>query len=228
MTQLGLPFIQRPSDINEDPRPGETPLRTQHRITLQKAWAARPVPGQTVIACDTTVLLDREMLNKPADAGEAWAMLRRLRGRAHQVQSCLVVLSGAAAGDAGDSADEVAASPAGLDIVTSEVWMRDYSDDAIASYIASGDPYDKAGSYAVQHPQFRPVTRIQGCPLNVIGLPLCVLRRRLPHVPASGPVCAAWFGCECPAHAPDDAHSVSGQPPNLKFPKFPRFAGQFP
>lgn len=194
---LGIPFEVRPSNVNEDPLPGETPLETQHRITVEKAqrvdggqgaedgnvpsFAARP-PSPLVIACDTTVLLDGDMLNKPADEAEAWSMLRRLRGRVHQVQSCLVIQQG----------DERI-----IDIINSDVLMRDYSDEEIAAYIATGDPFDKAGSYAVQHPQFKPVAEIRGCPLNVIGLALCRLRQHLPQLPPCEAVCERYSGKPC-------------------------------
>jgi MAF protein len=164
LAMLGVAFEVRPSHVNEDPLPNESPLETQHRITQLKAHTA--VNGANgddavvVIAADTTVLLDGEMLNKPVDVAEARTMLRKLRGRAHEVQTCVVVCEG--------QADETY-------VVSSQVFMRGYSDVEIESYIASGDPFDKAGSYAVQHPQFNPVQEIRGCPLNVVGLPLCVL-----------------------------------------------------
>jgi MAF protein len=192
LTQLGVPFSARASDVNEDPLPGESPSDTQQRITRAKAEAIaadlRVGAGEwVVIASDTTVLLDDEMLNKPADAAEAWSMLRRLRGRAHVVQSCLVVLEGGAGQEERCS----------IELLRSDVQMRAYDDEEIAAYIASGDPFDKAGSYAVQHPVFRPVEEIRGCPLNVIGLSLCRLRRHLPMLPDSSPVCNAWFGRSC-------------------------------
>ena len=186
------------TNVNEDPLPRETPLETQHRITRDKAQSSViGQPSQIVIACDTTVLLDGEMLNKPADADEARGMLHKLRGRTHQVQSAIVVRQG------GEDC---------IDVVTSHVTMRNYSDDEIETYIASGDPFDKAGSYAVQHELFRPVYEIRGCPLNVIGLSLCHLRVLLPYLPVSKPVCAAYFGQACPDRLDDLAHVVSGQP----------------
>lgn len=202
---LGVEFVVRPANINEDPLPGESPLETQHRITLEKARAAEeglgirdwgldsqqsPItnpqsPFTTLIACDTTVLLDGEMLNKPADEAEAWAMLRKLRNRAHEVQSCIVIKRGD---------EEIVA------MVSSQVVMRNYSDDEIATYIATGDPFDKAGSYAVQHEVFHPVAEIRGCPLNVIGLALCRLRVHLPQLPDCERVCAAYSGKTCAQH----------------------------
>jgi septum formation protein len=198
LRELGLEFEIRPSDINEDAWPGETPLETQKRVTMDKASAVARAQGEWVIACDTTVLLDGEMLNKPADAAEAWDMLRRLRGREHQVQSVIVLL-----GD--ERAD--------MDVVVSTVRMRSYTDEEIAVYIASGDPFDKAGSYAVQHPVFQPVAEISGCPLNVIGLSLCALRARFDDPDGfgkCGSVCEAWFGVPCPAVRNDPEHRVPG------------------
>ena len=205
---LGVSFEVRPSNVDEDPLPGETPLQTQRRITVDKAKAVlydgrrKTEDGQTavsrlpsfiVIACDTTVLLDGEMLNKPADEAEAWRMLRKLRGRVHQVQSCLVIRTG----------DQQI-----IDIVISDVQMRDYSDDEIAAYIATGDPFDKAGSYAVQHPAFKPVADIRGCPLNVIGLALCQLRKHMPDLPPCEAVCERYSGQSCPwSITLDDASS---------------------
>lgn len=182
LAALGVAFDARPSDVDETPLPGETPLDTQHRITLLKARAANS-DHDIVIAADTTVLLDGEMLNKPADADEARRMLRRLRGRVHEVQSCVVVKQGA---------------QEKMEIASSLVLMRDYTDEEIEAYVATGDPFDKAGAYAVQHPGFHPVAEICGCPLNVIGLPLCVLRRQLPQLPDPASVCLKISGRTCP------------------------------
>lgn len=185
---LGVDFDVIPSQIDETPLPGETPFQTQRRVTHDKAATVAKGLGDDrhlVVACDTTVLLEGDMLNKPADAAEARAMLGRLRGRAHEVRSCLVV-----ARDGVAQAAEVA----------SKVRMRDYADAEVDAYIATGDPFDKAGAYAVQHPEFRPVAEIAGCPLNVMGLPLCRLRGMLPDLPECGPVCATYSGRDCLAN----------------------------
>ncbi|MCS6847316.1 MAG: nucleoside triphosphate pyrophosphatase [Anaerolineae bacterium] len=227
LTMLGVVFQVCPADVDETALPGETPLETQHRITREKARIAQkrleiggcaaqveqspiahaisnlqsplptshsPVLNPTIIACDTTVLLDGEMLNKPADADEARAMLRRLRGRTHEVQSAIVVRQG---------------ERECMDIVSSQVAMRDYSDEEIEAYIASGDPFDKAGGYAAQHPTFQPIAQIRGCPLNVVGLALCHLRSLLPHLPDPAPVCRAFTGVPCPRVLDDPNHIVA-------------------
>lgn len=184
---LGVEFDVHPSHVDEDPLPGETPFQTQRRVTHAKAATVAATledASRWVIACDTTVLLDGDMLNKPADAAEARHMLARLRGRAHEVRSCVVV---ARAGVA--QAAEVATA----------VQMREYSDAEVEAYIATGDCFDKAGAYAAQHREFHPVARIVGCPLNVIGLPLCRLRGLLPDLPPSEPVRERYAGRPCAA-----------------------------
>jgi MAF protein len=198
LSALGLEFEIHPSHTNEDPLEGESPIETQIRVTLAKARATNKDANvdQIIIACDTTVLLNGEMLNKPLNEEEAWSMLRRLRNRVHEVQSCIVVKHG---------------EEESIDVVTSQVLMRDYTDEEIASYIASGDPFDKAGSYAVQHEAFHPVAEIRGCPLNVIGLALCRLRERVYELPECAQTCAAYFGEPCPTQLDISSHSVSGQ-----------------
>jgi predicted house-cleaning NTP pyrophosphatase (Maf/HAM1 superfamily) len=93
-------------------------------------------------------------------------MLQRLRGRAHQVYTALTIIDASS----GHSHTEIAVT---------NVPMRDYTDDEIEAYIASGDPFDKAGGYAIQNPQFHPVAALSGCYANVVGLPLCHLVRAL-------------------------------------------------
>jgi MAF protein len=110
-----------------------------------------------VLAADTVVALDGALLGKPADAEEAMAMLRALRGRVHQVHTAVSLARG----------DQVATK-----LSTSNVWMREYGDDEIATYVATGDPLDKAGAYAIQHPDFAPVAHWAGCYAGIVGLPL--------------------------------------------------------
>lgn len=142
-------------------------LETVRRTALEKAKVVASRRRGIIIAADTTVVLDGDQLAKPAGAAEAERMLRALRGRQHVVATGLVVVQ------------NTAATVIKAEVVASTVLMRDYSDAEIEAYIAGGDPFDKAGGYAIQHGGFRPVARVDGCPLNVVGLPLCALRALL-------------------------------------------------
>ncbi len=189
LARLGLPFTVRPASVDEEGLEVAFKGAAVHlalHLARHKAAAGRVAdPAATVIAADTTVLLGGDVLGKPRDAAEAWATLRRLRGREHQVRTGLVV-------HAPDRAEPLARA------VTTHVMMREYSDDEIARYIASGDPFDKAGSYAIQHPDFQPVAAIRGCAPNVMGLPLSTLAAMLralgyaPATPAPGPNGCPW------------------------------------
>lgn len=160
LLRLGVPFEVVTADIDETQQPGEPPTDLVQRLAREKAQAvAMRRPGCAVLGADTIVVLDGEVLGKPADGGEAAAMLRRLRGRPHTVWSALYAWNPAAGRQA-----------AALN--RSQVWMRPYGDDEIAAYVASGDPLDKAGAYAIQHPGFAPVERIDGCFSGVMGFPL--------------------------------------------------------
>jgi septum formation protein len=130
---------------------------------------ARGAEPTLVLTADTTVLLDGRSLGKPRDAADAAALLRALRGRAHEVVTG-VALARSHAGVAGEGASRIRSTA-----VTTRVHMRAYSDAEIAGYVASGDPLDKAGAYGVQHPDFQPVERVAGCYLAVVGLPLCAV-----------------------------------------------------
>jgi len=197
---LGLPFEVTVANVAEVPRSGEPPAALVTRLSQAKARAACSERGRRgaacaetiVITCDTVVALDGALLGKPRDAAEATTMLRRLRGRHHAVYSAVTLL-------------ETATGHALTDVAETRLAMRAYSDAEIAAYVASGDPLDKAGAYAIQHPGFHPVAEIQGCYANVMGLPLCHLTRCL-HAwgvepPRDVPVaCQANTGHRCTVH----------------------------
>jgi MAF protein len=113
-----------------------------------------------VVAADTLVVIDDDVLAKPRDADDARTMLERLRNRAHRVVTGVVL---------------AAAEMSWAGAVETRVVMRDYADAEVEAYIARGEPFDKAGGYAVQDQEFRPVERLDGCYLNVVGLPLCAV-----------------------------------------------------
>ena len=169
LARVGWAFSVIKPDIDETPLAAEAPDQYVTRLSREKATAAHAlIASQSrddpvlIIAADTTVALGSDILGKPVDAADATAMLRRLRGQAHVVFTGITLLRV----DTGLVKTTVAAT---------HVCMREYDDDEIAQYVASGDPFDKAGSYAIQHSFFRPVERIDGCYANVMGLPLCTL-----------------------------------------------------
>lgn len=161
---LGLPVEVTQSEVDEQARPHESPRALALRLAEAKARAASEsfrdsYESTLVVGADTVVALDDRTLGKPVDAAEAQEMLRALRARPHQVITGVAVYR----------ADRAECS-AGA--VTTEVDMRAYSEEEIEAYIARGEPFDKAGAYAIQDPLFRPVERLVGCFPNVVGLPL--------------------------------------------------------
>ena len=158
----GWDFEARPADIDESMRPGEAPSAYVQRLAVEKARAVGSLTraGQVVLAADTTVADGDAILGKPAGVEDAFRMLAALRGRDHMVYTAVAVFdprSGRLQSDLGGT----------------RVWMRAYSDAEIEAYIESGDPFDKAGAYAIQNPTFHPVERIEGCYPCVVGLPVC-------------------------------------------------------
>ena len=157
--------------VDEARHADEAPLRYARRLSREKAEAVRAAVNHAdalILAADTVVLLPRQgsdadtgdLLGKPLDAADARRMLRLLRDRAHLVFTAFTLLKTASA------------PPPFTSHARTAVTMRDYSDAEIDAYINSGDPFDKAGAYAIQNETFRPVARIDGSFSNVVGLPL--------------------------------------------------------
>ncbi len=139
-------------------------------VALAKARAVARLlvgPGAVVLGADTEVVLDGELLGKPRDAAHAVVILERLRGRVHEV------ITGLALVEAGPGGRQETAA------VTTRVRMARYDDGAIQAYVASGEPFDKAGAYAVQGLGGRLVAEVDGCYTNVVGLPVETTRRLL-------------------------------------------------
>jgi len=164
----GWVYRVEPAQVDENPLPAEDPLAYVLRLAQSKARAVaeRSLAEDVILAADTTVVDGGEILGKPSDRFEAEAMLRRLRGRQHQVFTALAVL-------------RLSDNSLVTDWCVTDVPMRAYSDDEMQAYITTGDPLDKAGAYAIQHPGFKPVSELQGCFANVMGLPLCHVVRAL-------------------------------------------------
>lgn len=171
LRQIGIVFEvlllreagQRPVDVDETPQAAEVPDDYVLRLAREKAMAAagmvraRRLAAHPVLAADTTVVCDELILGKPADAADAARMLGLLGGRMHRVLTAVAV----ARGDA-------------LDVRLSEsrVWFRALAADEIRRYIATGEPNDKAGAYAVQGRAAAFITRIEGSYSGIMGLPL--------------------------------------------------------
>lgn len=169
LASLGLEFDILPAGVDESSEERD-PERLARELALRKAVAVRAsAPDAAVIGADTLVTLDGRFFGKPADAAEAAATLRALRGRTHRVVSGVAVI----APGGGDAA-----------AVVTHVTMRPYTDDEIDRYVATGSPLDKSGAYAIQDPVFAPVASFEGCMCSVIGLPLFTVRRLLREVAA--------------------------------------------
>jgi MAF protein len=157
----------------------ESPRDYVERIARAKALSAgerldrEPDREWVILAADTIVVDGDKILGKPAAAGDAVAMLASLRGRSHQVLSGIAVY-------------QFPAGELASDVVCSEVAMREYTEKEINDYVASGDPLDKAGAYAIQNSGFNPAPEFQGCFANVMGLPLCSLSLLLDDVGEGG------------------------------------------
>ena len=158
-------------DIDESRRADEDLVEYAERLSREKAEAvivALEASPALVVAADTIVIdHEGELLGKPADAADARRMLRHLRARAHHVVTAFTVQRNSQPPQAYTGHARTA------------VYMRDYSDAEIDAYIASGDPFDKAGGYAIQNDAFHPVARIEGSFSNVVGLPLDELQQTL-------------------------------------------------
>jgi MAF protein len=204
IASLGLAFEVITPDVDETRRPAENPLEYAQRLAEDKARVVAAQLAATspaaVLAADTVVVLgadtvgqalNGDILVKPANPDEARRTLQRLRGREHIVCTAFSLLRTARAGRASRHI---------ADAVMTRVLMRAYGDDEIEAYIANGSPYDKAGGYAIQDAGFAPVQRIDGCYHNVVGLPLCAVKRALSRIAWRGIV--APPGCDCPPYQP--------------------------
>lgn len=153
---VGIDHEVMPADINEDVRPGEQAVPYTERLAREKAAAiAAQHPDAYVIAADTTVVVDAEILGKPADAADARAMVKRLSGRSHVVCTGIAVAHG--------SRIESAVEQVG-------VTFRALTDDEIAAYVETGEPMDKAGAYGIQGWGATIVERVNGDYFSVMGL----------------------------------------------------------
>ncbi len=215
--------IPSAAEESKDSIPQPDPITYAQNLAIRKAESvATEDTTVPVVGADTVVVApDGTILNKPKDADEARRMLRTLREGDHRVITAIAVIP------PGDNPELIV----GHEITIGR--MRDYTDNEIEDYIATGDPFDKAGAYGIQHAEFRPVAQLNGCYLNVVGLPLCLLDRLLaqargsvqsPHVissaaeeskePVSRPTPLNPTKATC-------AYCAQRTPPHLNLPQVP-------
>ncbi|WP_395160565.1 Maf family protein [Ilumatobacter sp.] len=172
LSGAGLRFAVRPADIDETPLPGEAPANYVRRLSIEKTDAsmASPLasPVEIVLAADTTVDVNGEILEKPLDADDAFRMLRMLSGRSHLVHTGVTV-----------SVPIAGVRRSSTIVVTTEVTFADLEDAAIDWYLETGEAMDKAGAYGIQGAAGAFVEKINGSVTNVIGLPLAETLRLL-------------------------------------------------
>lgn len=191
---VGWSFRVLPANVDETRLPGELPHTYVARVAEMKARSVAATLGtrDLVLAADTIVVDGEEILGKPLDVWDAVYTLRRLRGRLHRVFTALALLR---------VEDDILFT----DLCQTSVPMREYSEDEIQTYVSSGDAFDKAGSYAIQHAGFQPVDSLAGCYANVVGLPLCHLTRTMARMGLTPPVnvpaaCQKHLSYTCPVY----------------------------
>ena len=162
LRHAGIPFVVRPVMVHEERKAGERPEQYVLRLAGEKAAAASASPEEVVLGADTIVVVDDAVLEKPVDDEDAANMLRRLSGREHQVLTGICLRS---------HGKEVA------DLCRTSVWFSTLTEQEILDYVASGEPRDKAGAYAIQGLAAKFVEKIDGCYWNVVGLPVSLVYR---------------------------------------------------
>ena len=180
------------SDVDESQLADETPKDYVLRLAQAKALAVveKAHPENIIIGSDTAVVDGNEILGKPKDEMDAVRMLKQLRGHTHQVFTGVAVY-------------RVNGESMLTELCVTDVPMRNYSDDEIQAYVKTGDPLDKAGAYAIQHPDFQPVESMSGCYASVMGLPMCHVLRTLKkldvYAMADVPLgCQTLLNYQCP------------------------------
>lgn len=163
LSLYGIPFVVEPSQADEEHVSGAGAERVRALSRLKMREVAARHPGRVVLAADTLVCVDDEIMGKPKDEADAIRMLRLLSGRAHEVHTgvCLCCADGREL----------------CGIETTRVCFMPMTDEDIRRYVATGEPMDKAGAYAIQGAAGIFISHIEGSPSNVIGLPLALLTR---------------------------------------------------
>jgi septum formation protein len=184
LRSAGISFVVQPADVDETPVAGESARDCAERLARLKAlavWQKRP--QDTVLGADTIVVVDGAILGKPTDADDAARMLRMLSGRRHQVITGVAVVKSPLKPKAGLSTGSGHALNVAPGVLvrseTTAVTMNELSDHEIRDYVATGEPMDKAGAYAIQGIASRWIPRIEGDYSNVVGLPVALVHQML-------------------------------------------------
>jgi septum formation protein len=164
LRQAGIPFLIRSVPVDEAPLADESPRDCVCRLAQWKASAVPAAPDEIVLGADTTVVIDGQMLAKPADAADAGRMIGVLSGRRHEVLTGICLKRGATLV---------------CDCAVTAVWFVPMLASEMAGYVATGEPMDKAGAYAIQGFASKFVERLEGCYFNVMGLPVALVYRHL-------------------------------------------------
>ena len=164
LTAAGFEFVVRVPDIVEVRGPGESPQAYVRRLAEHKALAVPMNPGEIILAADTTVVVGEHVLEKPLDASDAVCMLALLSGGTHEVITGICLRT---------------PSSTVVDTATTRVRFSALTDQEITAYVASGEPMDKAGAYAIQGQASKFIERVEGCYFNVVGLPIALVYRHL-------------------------------------------------
>ncbi len=164
LQQAGISFIARPANVDETIRAGESPDAYVKRVAQEKATAVEASPADIVLGADTVVVIDGQILGKPRDPADALRMLEALSGREHAVLTGICLRR---------------ASETILDIAETRVWFLPLTQRELQEYVATGEPMDKAGAYAIQGLASKFVRRIEGSYANVVGLPVELVHQYL-------------------------------------------------
>ena len=164
LTRAGIPFVSQPCDVDESRLEGEDALAHVRRLAEEKAGAVRAGPADIVLGADTIVTVNGEVLGKPRDAEDALRMLRLLSGQVHSVITGICLCRGAR---------RVA------DAETTRVRFIPLTEAEIRAYVATGEPMDKAGAYAIQGLASKFIDWVEGCYFNVVGLPVALVYKHL-------------------------------------------------
>jgi septum formation protein len=167
LRDAGIPFVLRPGDVPEQRDPAESPGDYVRRLASEKAFGVPIFAGEIVLAADTVVVVDSLVLEKPRDSADAMRMVGLLSGREHEVITGICLRS--------DTRKIV-------DAATTRVRFVPLTREEIETYVASGEPMDKAGAYAVQGLASKFIDRIEGCYFNVVGLPVPLVYRYLKEI----------------------------------------------